>query len=196
MPAFAKKERQAETTHSSMSSAMPAPSAPPAALDTPTRPAAAPAAAAPADDLLDILGGSPMGGMGDMGGAAPAAAAPPAGMGMDSMLMDLLGSGPPAPAPAPAPAPNGMDAMSAMMGGPAMGMGGAPAPPGGMAPFTAFSNNGLLVMFSASKDPANASVTLIEATFTNAQAAAMDGCARRVHVIKEGSRDCYGSLAM
>jgi AP-1 complex subunit gamma-1 len=60
-----------------------------------------------------------------------------------------------------------MDAMSAMMGGPAMALGGAPAAPGGFAPFTAFNKHGLLVTFSCSKDAASPSVTAIEAIFTN-----------------------------
>merc|ERR1719498_1860223 len=88
------------------------------------------------------------------------------------MLMDLLGSGSPAPPPA-APtmaAGGGMDAMAAMMGGPAMSM-GAPAPPpaapGSFPPFTAFEKNGLQIVFACSKDPANPSITSIEATFTN-----------------------------
>ena len=81
------------------------------------------------------------------------------------MLMDLLGGGP-APAPAPPPAaPAGMDAMAAMMGGPAMSLGGAAA--GGFAPFAAFNKHGLLVTFACSKEAANPSVTAIEASFTN-----------------------------
>lgn len=64
-----------------------------------------------------------------------------------------------------------------------MGM-GAPAAPGGFAPFQAFNKNGLMIMFACSKDPSNMSVTTIEATFTNQQQMPMDGLNFQVAVPK------------
>ena len=90
------------------------------------------------------------------------------------MLMDLLGSGPPAPAPAP------MDAVAGMMGG--MSMGGAA--PGGFAPFQAYSKGGLTIMFAVTKDPGNPSITTVESTFTNGNPAAIDGLNFQVAVPK------------
>ena len=74
-----------------------------------------------------------------------------------------------------------MDAMTAMMGGPAMGMGGAP---GGFAPFQAWNKNGLLGMFSVSKDPGNPSITTIEAIFTNQNPMPIDSLNFQVAVPK------------
>jgi len=171
MPAFAKRNRDPEKEFNA-SESLDSPSrgavmaeVAPAAVATVT--AAAPAAPPSEMDLLsDLLGTSSPAPPAASGAAA---APPPAAMGMDSMLMDLLGGGSPAPAPAPAP---GMDAMAAMMGGPAMNLGGMQSPPpaaanGGSAPFSAFNKNGLLVTFACSKDPSNPSVTTIEAAFTN-----------------------------
>jgi len=74
--------------------------------------------------------------------------------------------------------------MTSMMGGPAMGL-GAPAPaPGTFAPFTAWEKNGLQITFVVSKDPANLSVTNIEASFTNATPAQMDALNFQVAVPK------------
>merc|ERR1719171_305492 len=111
----------------------------------------------------------PMPGMG-----APSAP-PPAAGGMDDLL-GLLGGD--APAPAPAPAPGGMDAMAGMMGGMSMGGGGGPAP------IQAFSKNGLTILFACKKDPNNASVTIVDASFSNAQGAPMTGFAFQVAVPK------------
>jgi len=172
MPAFAKKERtpaaqaslSAGDEESSRAAPMPTPSAPPVEV---TAAPAQPAAAQEIDLLSDILGTSAPAPPPVATAAATPSAPPPGAGGMDSMLMDLLGSGP-APTPAPAPPLSGMDSMAAMMGGPAMALGGAPAAPaGGFAPFTAFNKHGLLVTFTCSKDAANPSVTAIEATFTN-----------------------------
>merc|ERR1719473_2598990 len=55
---------------------------------------------------------------------------------------------------------------------------------GGMAPFTAFSKNGLQCSFACSKDPNNASVTLVDATFTNANPAPIGGLNFQVAVPK------------
>jgi len=164
---------------------MPMPAA--AAVPTP-----APAAQQPAEiDLLsDILGTSAPA----QPTAAPtqSAAAPPAGGGgMDSMLMDLLGSGPSPAAPQAAAAPP-VDAVAAMMGGanmmgsPMGGMGASPAPPaaGGFAPFSAFNKHGLLVMFACAKDASNPSVTTIDATFTNSNTSPIDGLHFQVAVPK------------
>ena len=68
--------------------------------------------------------------------------------------------------------------MAGLMGGMSMGapMGSAPAaPPGAFAPFQAWSKNGLTIMFACTKDPANASVTNIEASFTNGTPAPFEG---------------------
>jgi len=175
MPAFTKKERTpaqptGDGSEEVSSRAAPVPTAA-ASMPDPTATPVQPAPAPEMDLLSDILGSAaPAPPPATPTAAAPPAAPPPGAGGMDSMLMDLLGSGPTAPAPPPA-APAGMDAMAAMMGGPAM-MLGAPAPapapaPGGNAPFTAFNKHGLLVTFACSKDPSNQSVTAIEASFTN-----------------------------
>jgi hypothetical protein len=99
------------------------------------------------------------------------------GGGMDDLLGLLGGS----PAPAPA-APAGMDAMMAMMGGPAMSMGAAPAAPPGS--FQAWSKDGLQIMFMATKDPSNPSVTRVEATFNNSTGGDMEGLNFQVAVPK------------
>lgn len=171
MPAFTKKERMpaqltGDGSEEVSSRAAPVPTAA-ASMPEPTAIPVQPTPAPEMDLLSDILGSAaPAPPPATPTAAAPPAAPPPGAGGMDSMLMDLLGSGPTAPAPPPA-APAGMDAMAAMMGGPAM-MLGAPAPaPGGNAPFTAFNKHGLLVTFACSKDPSNQSVTAIEASFTN-----------------------------
>lgn len=176
MPAFAKKERNTEKQMESMldatdgSPAISSPAPAPVVPATPTAPQPAPEM----DLLSDILGGS---------APAPAvptgvpATPPPAAGGMDSMLMDLLGSGPPAPSPAPATP----DVLSGMMGGMSMGGGGAP---GAFAPFQAFSKGGLTAMFAVTKDPNNASISLIEATFNNSNPVAIDGLNFQVAVPK------------
>ncbi|KAL1529341.1 hypothetical protein AB1Y20_000295 [Prymnesium parvum] len=174
MPAFAKKQRnvekQLETMRSDVSDSSPAMAA------APSPPPSMPAARAPApemDLLSDILGGSPA--PAAPTGMAHAAAPPASAGGMDSMLMDLLGGSSPAPAPAPA-----MDMVSGMMGG--MSMGGAPQ--GGFAPFQAYSKGGLTAMFSVSKDPNNASITSIEATFTNSNGVSIENLNFQVAVPK------------
>merc|ERR1719230_806420 len=64
-------------------------------------------------------------------------------------------------------------------------MGGAPAlAPGAFPPFTAWNKNGLVIEFACSKDPANASITLIEAGFTNSTGAPFDGLNFQVAVPK------------
>jgi len=190
MPAFTKKERNpsAALAEGSGSTAAAAPSVP---VDMPTPSPSAPSApAAPAksaemDLLADLMGGSPA--------PAPAmptaAAAPPPGAmggGMDDLLGLLGGSPAPAPAAPPPGAPAGMDAMAAMMGGPAMGLGAAPAAPpaGGFPPFQAWAKDGLQIMFACAKDPSNASVTNIEASFTNSTGAQMDSLNFQVAVPK------------
>jgi len=181
MPAFTKKERNAAASLDSggggdMMASMPTPAAPAAALS-----AAAPAPPAEVDLLADLMGGSPA--PAPNPGAQPAAAPPGAMGGMDDLL-GLLGSPAPAPAAPPAAPPGGMDMMTSMMGGPAMGL-GAPAPaPGTFAPFTAWEKNGLQITFVVSKDPANLSVTNIEASFTNATPAQMDALNFQVAVPK------------
>lgn len=154
---------------------MPIPAEAPA---TPSAPSAPPASAE-IDLLADLMGGSPapvppLTAM----GAPPAAPPPGVGGGMDDLL-GLLGS--PAPAPPPSAPVGGMDAMTAMMGGPAMSMGASAPPPGS---FQAYAKDGITIFFSCSKDPANASVTNIEATFTNATAAPMDALNFQVAVPK------------
>jgi AP-1 complex subunit gamma-1 len=199
MPAFAKKERNKKLegdgegggslmggggVDMSSAAAMPPASGAPAP--------AAPAAAAEIDLLQDILGSpTPSAGGSMVAAAPPAGGAPPAGAmgGMDDRL-GLLGSPAPAPAPAaPPPGAGGVDMLSAMMGSPAMGMGAAPAAPaapagGAFAPFVAWSKGGLSIEFVCSKDPANPSITLIQAGFTNANPAAIDGLNFQVAVPK------------
>ena len=170
MPAFTKKERNPSSAvsdeASGNSAASSAPVGMPAAAAAPATPA--PPAATPEVDLLaDLMGGSPAPAP-VATSAMPAAPPPGVGGGMDDLL-GLIGS--PAPAPAP-PAAAGVDAMTAMMGGGAMSMGGTP--PGAFPPFQAWNKNGLLVMFACSKDPANASITNIDASFTNSSGAQMD----------------------
>jgi len=186
MPAFAKKERNASTSMSADSggAGMPAAdmSAPAPAVVGASPPVAAPAPPAEVDLLADLMGGSPAPAPAAPG--APPVAPPPGAMsGMDDLL-GLLGS--PSPAPAPAAPPAGMDMMASMMGGPAMGLGSAPAapPPGTFAPFTAFEKGGITMTFTCTKDPANLSVTNIEASFTNATPAPMDSLNFQVAVPK------------
>ena len=186
MPAFTKKERnpskkaEAALAAGGDGSESPSKSRPKASV------AATPAApAAPSGDmdlLADLMGGAPA----PAASAAPmgfaAAPAPPPGMGggMDDLL-GLLG-GSPAPAPAAPAAPAGMDAMMAMMGGPAMSMGAAPAAPPGRV--QAWSKDGLQIMFMATKDPSNPSVTRVEATFNNSTGGNIEGLNFQVAVPK------------
>lgn len=183
MPAFAKKDRN-KTMDSSMLSS----DAGGAAPSTPSVAVAAPAApAAPVNEiesmLGDLLGGTPGPASTPTQSMGGAAAPPPgAGGGLDDLL-GMLGS------PAPAPAPPGMGAAGGVgAGGDIMGMMGSPAapaaPPGSFAPFTAWSKNGLVITFACSKDPANPSITNIEAAFTNATAAPMDSLNFQVAVPK------------
>jgi len=65
------------------------------------------------------------------------------------------------------------------MGG--MSMGAPPAAPGS---FVAWNKNGLLVEFVCTKDPANQSVTNIEASFSNSTGAQFDGMNFQVAVPK------------
>ena len=175
MPAFEKKKREPPEGLEQGSGALSSPSAP---APAPAMSVAAPApSAGPADLLADILGGdlapapaAPMPGFG-------APAAPPPGAGGDS-LMDLLGDMG-APAPAPAAPPPGAGGLDAMMGGMGMGGGG-----GGPTPFQAYSKNGLTISFSCAKDPNNASITIVDASFANAQGAPMTGFAFQVAVPK------------
>merc|ERR1719240_2037455 len=77
--------------------------------------------------------------------------------------------------------------MAGLMSGMSMGapMGSAPvAPSGAFAPFQAWSKNGLTIMFACTKDPANASVTNIEASFTNGTPAPFEGLNFQVAVPK------------
>lgn len=183
MPAFVKKDRNAQkeidTSNHDYVDSSPARSAPASAPVPVAHAPAAPAPASEMDLLSDILGvsasGPPAAPMG-----APAAPPPGAGGGMDSMLMDLLGSGPPAMAPTAMPSASPMDAMAGMMGG--MSMGGAA--PGGFAPFQAYAKGGLTVTFAVTKDPNNASITSIEAKFTNANQVSIEGLNFQVAVPK------------
>jgi len=162
MPAFTKKDRNKEKSSFAEDSGGGAsammsdmPTPSPAAPSAP----AAPAAPAEMDLLADLMGGSP----------APAPAAP---------------AGVPA-APPPGAMGGGMDALMGGMGAMGMAAPAAPAaPPGSFPPFQAWNSNGLLVMFNCSKDPANASVTNIEATFTNSTGSAMDALNFQVAVPK------------
>lgn len=67
-----------------------------------------------------------------------------------------------------------------------MGLGSAPAalPPGTFAPFTAFEKGGMSVSFACTKDPANQSVTNIEASFSNSTPVPMDSLNFQVAVPK------------
>merc|ERR1719454_1763139 len=62
-----------------------------------------------------------------------------------------------------------------------MSMGAPPAAPGS---FVAWNKNGLLVEFVCTKDPANQSVTNIEASFSNSTGAQFDGMNFQVAVPK------------
>ena len=183
MPAFTKKERNTADKADGGDGAAAA------SMGMPTAPPATPVAAAPpaeVDLLADLMGGSPAPAPPpSMGVAAPAAPPPGAmGGGMDDLL-GLLGSPAPAPTAPPPGMGGGMDAMAAMMGGPAMSLGGAPpAPPGSFPPFQAWNKAGMLIMFAVSKDPSNASVTNIEATFTNSTPAPMEALNFQVAVPK------------
>jgi len=101
------------------------------------------------------------------------------GGGASAMMSDM-------PTPSPPPGMGGgMDALMGGMGAMGMAAPAAPAaPPGSFPPFQAWNSNGLLVMFNCSKDPANASVTNIEATFTNSTGSAMDALNFQVAVPK------------
>lgn len=65
-----------------------------------------------------------------------------------------------------------------------MGLGAPAPPPGTFAPFTAWEKGGLQITFVCSKDPANLSVTNIEASFLNASPAPMDALNFQVAVPK------------
>ena len=163
-------------------------------IATPSAPVAVASAPAPAasemDLLSDILGAgpTPTPAAAPMGMPGAAAAPPPGAGGMDMSLMDLLGGGPAAPAatpPAGGGMGGGMDVMG-MMGSP---MGGAPPPAapaaaGGVPPFVAYNKNGLAINFAPSKDPANPSVTQVEATFTNSSPMPIAGLNFQVAVPK------------
>merc|ERR1719409_199632 len=63
-----------------------------------------------------------------------------------------------------------------------MGMMGSPM--GGVPPFVAYNKNGLAINFAPSKDPANPSVTQVEATFTNSSPMPIAGLNFQVAVPK------------
>jgi len=181
MPAFTKKERNkvVDVSDGGMSSPSPAMAfaATTPAAPAPAAPAPAPAAPAEIDLLSDILGGGAPAPAAPSAGAAAPAMPPPGAGGMDDLL-GLLGS----PAPAPAMPPAGMGGIDAMMGG--MSMGAPAPPPGSFAPFTAWNKNGLVIDFACSKDPANPSITNIEASFSNSTGAPFDGLNFQVAVPK------------
>ena len=106
---------------------------------------------------------------------------------MDDQL-DLLGSPAPATAAQPGAATSGsVGAATAIMGGTSMGMGMGEAPVAlrsSFPPFQAWSKGGLTLTFTCAKDPSNATVTNIEATFTNTTGAPMDGLNFQVAVPK------------
>jgi len=171
MPAFAKKERTSEEGTICVTTASTGTSEAFVDASVPATSVVVVPATPEMDLLSDILGSSPA----TIVACAGASPAPPlSGVGgMDSMLMDFLGSaGPPARPEAPsglAPVV-GMAAMTIMEGiAPTVDTStiATTLAPGMFAPFTAFNKNELLITFTCSKDVSNPSVTLIEATFTN-----------------------------
>ena len=60
----------------------------------------------------------------------------------------------------------------------------APATAGGVPPFVAYNKNRLAINFAPSKDPANPSVTQVEATFTNSSPMPIAGLNFQVRVPK------------
>eukprot|EP00658_Telonema_sp_P-2_P002260 TRINITY_DN1085_c0_g1_i5.p1 TRINITY_DN1085_c0_g1~~TRINITY_DN1085_c0_g1_i5.p1 ORF type:complete len:256 (+),score=69.68 TRINITY_DN1085_c0_g1_i5:164-931(+) len=132
--------------------------------------------AATGGDGLDDL----MGGLGGMGAPAPAPAA--SSDGLDDLLGDLLGGMGSAPTPAPAPVAGGLDSL---LGGLDLGGVSAPAPAPMPSGFVGYQKNGLTISFDCKRNPTNAAMITLRATYLNQTAGAMTNFSIQTAVPKE-----------
>jgi len=143
-------------------------------------------APAASDGLDDMLGG-----MLDMGGAAPAPVQAAPADDMSDLLGDLFGSGGGGPPPAAAPVQQSGGGLNDLLGMGGMDLsGGAPAPAApqqtpGVVTHMGYQKNGLTINFECKRNPQNPAMITLRANYLNATQNGMANFAIQTAVPKE-----------